>query len=422
MVASKGVATLALLCLLCAACGWVRDSAPVAVPAGMVEAAQRNISARLSPGSGACGDWQDYLPDPTRPEDMPLRLLRVNFHIMNSRDSSHNFRPDSARAFFTQLLARANAELDTNLLNWRSPPGTKVLPKRYRYVLWPQPVPGDDGFYFHYDDEHYFLVYKGKNQNNYDQRVLEKYAVGRDSIINIFIQVHPDDSLKSPSYKASNQGIALGTCLKMANIYEQGANVYGISGLLNHEVGHLLSLSHAWGEDRCPDTDKHPNRCWEWTETGPCLHQATNNVMDYNAYQIALTPCQIGRVHRVLSDEKSALRRCVVPTWLRRNPAHDVVIRDSVVWNGARDLEGNLTVAAGGALRIACRLSLPEGARLTVEPGGRLWLDGARLHNAGKRPWKGLHLPKKRGKRGMVRSLSPTVWENCQEYPMSNKE
>lgn len=358
-----------------------------------------------------CGDWQSYLPDPAHPEWMPERLLRVNFHIMNSRDSSHNFRPEAGRDYCKRLLEGANRQLDTNIRNWRSPEGTQILPKNYRYVLWPQP--GDDGIYFHYDDSLYYLVYIGKNQNNYSRRVFEKYGVGTDSIVNIFIQVHPDDSIKSPTYKANLQGIALGTCLKMAGLYEQGNAAFGHEALLNHEVGHLLSLNHAWAEDNCPDTDKHPNKCWEWTDKPPCRDQASNNVMDYNAYQMALTPCQIGRVHQTFSSERNRMRRCLEPVWCTLREGKDVVIRDSVSWTGARDLEGNLTIAAGGVLRLSCRLSMPAGGRITVEPGGRLWLDGATLHNACNLPWLGLVLLKKRRKQGELHELKPAKWENC---------
>lgn len=359
----------------------------------------------------SCADWRGYLPDAAHPEYLPMRYLRVNFHILNSRDSSHNFRPAEARRFFKRLLEVANARLDTNVRNWRSPEGTEVLPRRYRYVLTPQP--GDDGFYFHFDDSLYYFISQGKNQNNYSRAVVDKYATGKDSIINIFVLVHPDDSIKSPTYRANSQGIALGTSLKMAGIFEKKEPPENFSGLLNHEVGHILNLSHAWVEDGCPDTDNHPNKCWDWTPEPPCRDQATNNMMDYNAYQIALTPCQIGRVHAVFANEKSPVRRCLVPVWCSRNPAKDLIIRDSVVWEGARDLEGNITIASGGSLRLGCRVSMPAGGRITVQPGGRLWLDGVRLHNACGREWQGIFVEEKRGLRGEVVSLKASVLENC---------
>lgn len=360
--------------------------------------------------------WKNYLPDPAHPEYMPMRYLKVNFHIMDSHDSSHNFRATAARTYFREMIRIANLQLDSTVRNWRSPEGTPALPKRYQYVIAPQPVPGDDGFYFHYDDNHYKLVYIGRDQNNYDQNDIARYQVGMDSILNIFIQVHPDDSLRSRTYKSTDQGIALGNALKMANIYESKGTPERFVGLLNHEIGHVLSLPHAWSEDGCPDTDDHPN-CWVWKEKGPCLEHASNNVMDYNAYKIALTPCQIGRIHATLSTERNPVRNCLVPNFCNRNPKMDVVIRDSVHWAGARDLEGNLTIAEGGSLRLSNRLSMPENSRITVQPGGRLWLDGARLHNACNKQWDGVFTESARGSKaaGRVYALKTNKIENTRE-------
>ena len=92
----------------------------------------------------------------------------------------------------------------------------------------------------------------------------------------------------------------------------------------------------------------------------------------------------------------------------------DVVIRDSVHWAGARDLEGHLTIAKGGALRLSGRLSLPADAQITVEPGGRLWLDGARIHNACRDTWKGIFVEEDRQLKetGLVKIVRPPVLEN----------
>lgn len=368
-------------------------------------------SARAVVRPSSCTDWSAYLPDPAHPEYLPMRYLRVNFHVLNSRDSSHNFKPEAARTYLRQLLDDANTELDTNDRNWRSPEGTPVLPKGYRYVIAPQP--GDDGFYFHYDDSLYYFVSQGKHMNNGNRKVVDKYAVGKDSILNIFLMVHPDDSIKSKTYRANGQGIALGTALKMAGLYESKEPAKAFDGLLNHEIGHILGLSHAWTEDGCPDTQNHPNKCWTWTEELPCRDQATDNVMDYNAYQIALTPCQIGRIQMTFANEKSPVRRCLQPTWCTGKPEHDLVIRDSVAWTGARDLEGKLTIAPGGSLYLSCRLSLPAGGSITVQPGGRLWLDGARLHNACGREWNGIFVQQSKAGVGEVHVLKAYTTENC---------
>jgi hypothetical protein len=359
---------------------------------------------------GPCNLWKNYLPDSSLPALFPPRQIRVNFHVMNSRDSSHNYPPDKAREVLSELLRCANADLDTNAHNWRSPEGTAVLPKGYRYVLWPQA--GDDGFYFHYDDSLYYFISQGKQINNYSRKVIDTYTVGKDSILNMFLLVHHPDSVKSPTYRATRQGIALGTSFKIAGLYESTDPPCGSSGLLNHEIGHILTLMHAWSEDGCPDTDNHPNKCWVRTETPPCRDQATNNMMDYNAYQLALTPCQIGRIQACFANEQHAIRKCLVPDWCTPQPGCDLLIRDSVAWAGARDIRGNITIASGGILYLSCRVSMPEGSRIEVQPGAKLYLDGARLHNSCNKNWQGIRLLQKKGQQGKVILLQPSRIEN----------
>lgn len=360
-----------------------------------------------------CNAWQDYLFDPLLPEATPVRTLRVNVHIMDSRDSAFNVRQEAGRRYVHALIDLANERLDSNDVNWQSPPGTPVYPKRYRYQLWPQPAPGDDGIYFHYDDDHWYFVSQGKNQNNYRTDVVGRYGLGTDSIMNIFIQVHPPDSMRSSNYRANLQGIALGTNLKMAGIFEHNEPTGAVQGLLNHEIGHILGLSHAWTEDGCPDTHNHPNKCWQRTEEPPCDREATNNMMDYNAHQFTLTPCQIARVHATMSNEKSPVRQRLHTDYCNYQPGTDIAIRDSVSWTGARDLTGNLYIREGGVLMVSCRLSMPEGGRIVVHPGGRLWLNGARIHNACGRPWEGIFLrASTKQPAGQVYYVQPAVIED----------
>ncbi len=373
-------------------------------------------AANTRPAS--CPGWENYVPDRRFPHHLPMRYLRVNVHILDNGSGTAHRHPDSARHFARELIRLANAALDTNVVNWRSPQGTAALPKRYRYVLTPQSGrAGDEGVYYHYDDDLYFFVSRGKNQNNYTRDVIERYAVGGDSIVNIFLLVHHPDSVASPTYKADGQGIALGMSVKIAGALERPFGPEASVGLLNHEIGHVLGLSHAWMYDGCPDTDDHPNKCWEWNPEPPCRDQATNNMMDYNAYQIALTPCQIGKIHALLSDERAAIRRYLVPTWCSYHPEQTLIISDTVVWKGDRDLSGDLIIAAGGHLRLSCRLSLPPGGRIVVQPGGVLWLDGCYLHNACGQMWEGIFVQHNKKDYGQVRLLKPPLLSSVRPQP-----
>ncbi len=347
--------------------------------------------------------WSDYIPDTTRLNEMPVKTLRVNFHIMNPSDPSRAIAQDHGRRTVIELLKHANSDLDTNVRNWRSPEGTAVLPRRYRYKLWPQP--GDDGIYFHTDDSLYYYVVSGRNQNNYTRTVIDKYGIGLDTIINVFIQVHHPDSLQSRTYKASGQAIALGTDVKLSGIFELGRGPVEFRGMFNHEIGHVLGLAHAWMEDGCPDTNNHPNRCYDWTPDPPCNDLATNNMMDYNAYEIAVTPCQIGKMHKQMAQEGSHARAVVIQDWCTKYLT-PVYISDTVVWNGSRDLASDLVIRTGGHLTIRNRVSLPEGAKIIVEPNATLMLDGCHLHNSCNKPWQGIFARKNKSGSGKIEAMN----------------
>ncbi|MBK8558193.1 MAG: hypothetical protein IPL65_21755 [Lewinellaceae bacterium] len=360
-----------------------------------------------------CGGWSDYLTGQGDQSGMSMRYLRVNMHVMdNASGTALPLPSDSIRVFLRTLLEKANADLDTNIRNWRSPEGTAILPKGYRYVLWPQP--GDDGIYFHNNDALCYFVSQGKYQNNQKRDVIEQYGIGTDSIVNIFVQVHPPDSIASPTYRAGIQGIALGTNLKIAGALELGSPPWRSVGNLNHEMGHVLGLSHAWLEDGCPDTENHPNKCWTWSKDPPCRDQASNNTMDYNSYQIAMTPCQIGRIQAIFANLKHPIRARLIPTWCQYQPDKSLTISDSIVWSGARDQEGDLIVSSTGRLRLSCRVSMPPGSQILVQPGGVLWLDGAYLHNACGKPWKGIMVQEKGTLAGKVMTLTPAIIENVE--------
>jgi hypothetical protein len=321
------------------------------------------------------------------------RYVRVNIHFMNSKDGRYNMPESETAAYAREWIKATNSNLDQNQ-KMLLPHGnqTEVLPIPYRYVISPDPlVPGDDGVYYHIDDTLCYAVKTGRERNISDKRVIEKYAVREDSVLNIFLQTHHLDSIPSPTYKPDASGISLGSSVKIFGRWHQRPSVWDIRGITNHEIGHSLGLAHTWGgHDGCDDTPAHPN-CWNKTDKPPCDSMFSNNMMDYNAHMAALTPCQIGKILMNMSRAGSIQRNILEPRWCVLDTTATITVTDSMRWEGSADLEGHINIQAGGILEIGCRVSMPEGAMITIFPGGKLViLSGGQLHNACGNQWGGV--------------------------------
>lgn len=367
--------------------------------------------------SAPCRDYLAYAPDTLHLNHVPMKYIRVNVHFMNSSDSTRNFNGSEGIKKAQALIYAANRDIERNHKLYL-PLGNDIpaLPPQYRLKITPRPDdPDDTGVYFHYDEDLYYYVMKGRNDNRSKRKVIDTYGVQLDTVLNIFLMPHHPDSVASPTYKPHFGGIALTNAVKVTGWYENNVSEWKIHYVLNHEIGHILSLMHTWAyNDGCEDTPHHP-KCWNFTDTPPCDSLVSNNVMDYNAYQNAWSPCQIGRIHYAMS--KVSLPRCrrfLEPNWCELHEDRHIFIRDSIHWKGAKDLEGNLTIRSGGSLQISCRVSLPGNARIVVEPGGTLILDQCQLHNACGDTWQGIEVQESGGERGKVILIGDPTVENTQ--------
>jgi hypothetical protein len=350
-----------------------------------------------------CNDALTYIPDTAYLEHRPMRYIRVNVHFMNSADSSQNYWGEKAITFAQKLIGNVNIDLEKNTkMNLPIGNETPVLPTQYRLRLTGRPdAPDDKGIYCHFDDELYYHVHKGKNRNISSRGAVNAYSIQEDSVVNIFLMPHHPDSVASKSYAGGVVGVALGTAIKLGGNYKSGRPYWHYRQTLNHEVGHVFGLKHTWAyNDGCDDTPKNPN-CWNYG-SGKCDSLVSNNLMDYNAWQLAMTPCQIGRVHRNMSREGRP-RNMLEPTWCTLDQKKTIYIRDTIVWQGARDLEGHLVIEKGGRLLIQCRTSLPPQGYIKIAAGGELILDNAQLHNACEATWEGIIIETKGNQKGLLK-------------------
>ncbi len=357
-----------------------------------------------------CDDWEAYVPGP----DDEVRIIRVCFQVMNSVSGEHNFSEEEGGEYMWYMMDNANMRLRKNP-RMSLPVGnnTPNLHPKYQYrkvVLTDQP--GDRGVYFHYDDDLFYFVNQGKDRNNYKKEVIHKYAMYRDSVLNIFMMPHHPDSVASKTYTPHGSGIAIGPSCKIAGIYEVGLEAWAAAPLLNHEIGHVFSLNHAWTRnDGCDDTPQHSN-CFG-AGPPPCDKGYSNNMMDYNNEQMAITPCQLGRIHRRMSTLKTMQRKLLVKTWCDYNAEKSVYIDTDSTWYGAKDMHGDIYVAEGTTFRIKCRVHLPSGANIIVEPGGHLVLDDAHIHNDCDDLWDGIQLQSLGNQKGKISILGDTRIENA---------
>jgi len=382
----------------------------------------------------ACKLAENYIPDLQHINATPVRYLRVNFHIMQKSDGSGTFSEQQGIQYCHELLDNCNYRWGNNQkMNLPAGTNTEVIPTQVRLELAKDWQTGKEAIYFHRDDSLCYFI-KNLRKGPYgltDKGVFEKYSIGNDSIINIFLLEHFPDSLASPTYGTQSNGISYGNNIKIAGSYynrytdfpldgggtfNKGADQYG--KLVNHEIGHSLSLYHTWNwDDSCEDTPKNDG-CWSQTGNPPCDGLTTNNMMDYNWSQMAITPCQLGRIHYNLSYEEKEPKAWTVPYWCEYHPFDKVTIfrGENITWYDMKDLWGDIEIKENATLTITCSVSLPEQAKIIIKPGGKLILNGGTITNRCGDEWNGIEIwyDKKKDIDGKVSVMNKGVIEKKQ--------
>lgn len=140
----------------------------------------------------------------------------------------------------------------------------------------------------------------------------------------------------------------------------------------------------------------------------------SNNIMAYNwACKNYLSPQQMAIMHYNLRTHKKNLLHG--PSFLDELiaiPALDyTVATGSQTWTNDRHFHGDLIIPNGAHLTIQCLVSMSEYARIKVQKGGWLTVQGGTITNISGHLWSGINVE---GDPSMNQSLSSTGWPNFQ--------
>lgn len=375
---------------------------------------QASIPLSVTPtqSMSACNDALSYVPDTLFEEANHTYTINLNYHAVDHIQGKNNFSLEEMSPYFWLLTENANLRLGLNE-QMKLPLGnnTPKLKPYYKYKMSASLEFGNTTALYHHkleDKNIAFFLNKGSGQNNYD-RSINTLTVNSDSILNVFVMSYPPDVLAKDPGKYHGAGISLGTTVKIAGLYQKGGEHWAYATLLNHEIGHAFGLSHAWIADGCDDTPTNPN-CFD---DQSCVSIASNNMMDYNNSQMALTPCQIGRVRMFMAKEEGYHRKLLEIDWCKSLEEKTIYIEGDHAWLGARDIATNIEILPGASLRLCCRVSMAEGTEIFVRAGGKLILDGVKLHNSCGYVWDGIVVEKKGKKVGEVETIGKVEIMNC---------
>jgi len=263
----------------------------------------------------------NYVYDPNG----PVKIVRVNFHFLLRTDSTGNFtetsdnytnRSYNGYLYAEDIIKKCNSCWDFNLLLRQMPiPPVQAIPKKVQLKLC--------GVFFHRNT----TAYNTYINCNFPP---DSFCENIGEVMNIFITKEGDGGCAlggSSGYRINHSRAYANYIMSV----DSNNTWYIFPNLYNHELGHLLGLNHVI-QDCCKFSNPLPS-CSKGCADNPTYHElldrgyerdsicdwngkvyGSNNMMDYNADNHALSPMQISKMHTCIDGTKLYYRNCKYKT------------------------------------------------------------------------------------------------------------
>ena len=339
-------------------------------------------------------DHMNYIPA----EDSPIFLVRLNYVIPQKSDGTGNFSENNPEQ--EEQLRRSIVELNSHYLKLRNPKndicytGEDFIPSTYIQFVLNKIIYVKDDYFWNAEngsgcpnDGNWFLndLEKEIRKNPEYDRAINIYmpndsSVYEELVIERTLRDEPKSKsgcseLPSLSKLDRSSRMCIGGAYNkywwMEHVVTQEKkfnpdlhpwstlkqwDYSGRGNILAHELGHSMGLNHA--------NEYHGrNKCHE-----SIMNQLFSSPHNY------LQPSEIGKMHRNLRMSN-----------IREFLEEDVYVQKPIIIDKDRTLDidfkayEDFIIKSGSTLTITCALSLPEQARVIVEPGANLNIAGGKL-------------------------------------------
>lgn len=287
-------------------------------------------------------------------DNSPIRTIRISIHVIQDSlgkgnfaiiDSLGNHAPEW---YWLRGLVDDASRRMADLQPMQMPSNSNhIKDSRIRYEVV--------GMYDWQDQGLFNLskVYPSTGEGMFAYIMDQDEVTHKENSLHLFLA----GSTNNDNGKIASRGIASGAPDKrwtvLFNYHNQykRKNKYWPASLISHEIGHNLGLSHTWNRnDGCDDTPRKSAQCWALNEprSKACdeISECSNNLMDYNAWQNALTECQLAKIHYNINQNRGNLRDIVHWDYEHIRIECDTIIAPAVIKDN-------------GTIRMQCEAGRP---------------------------------------------------------------